>query len=73
MKINRNYIERFIKTKTGYYYPLSRGLYLSFDKDGYYIGIEMFYLPSIQVEGEATKLLNKMISLDYIEIVGGEE
>ena len=56
MKINRNYIERFIKTKTGYYYPLSRGLYLSFDKDGYYIGIEMFYLPSIQVEGEATKL-----------------
>ena len=52
MKINRNYIERFIKTKTGYYYPLSRGLYLSFDKDGYYIGIEMFYFPQFKLKAK---------------------
>ena len=68
MKINNSYLDRFIKTKTGYYYPLSRGLYLSFDNDGYYIGIEMFYLPSINVENQASDLLNKLISLDYIEV-----
>ena len=68
MKINNSYLDRFIKTKTGYYYPLSRGLYLSFDEEGYYIGIEMFYLPSIKVENEASDLLNKLISLNYIDI-----
>ena len=68
MKINNAYLDRFIKTRTGYYYPLSKGLYLSFDNDGYYIGIEMFYLPSIKVENQASDLLNKLISLDYIEV-----
>ena len=68
MKINKAYEDRFIKSKTGYYYPLSKGLYLSFDEDGYYIGIEMYYLPSIKIENEASELLNKLISLDYLEI-----
>ena len=68
MKINNSYKDKFIKSKTGYYYPLSRGLYLSFDEDGFYIGIEMMYLPSINVEKEALKLLNRLISIDYLEV-----
>ena len=68
MKINNSYLDRFIKTKTGYFYLLSRGLYLSFNKEGYYVGIEMFYLPSVKVENEASDLLNKLISLNYIDV-----
>lgn len=67
MKINNSYINRFTKSKSGYYYPVSKGIYLSFDKEGYYIGIEMFYIPKYNVDKYSDKTLRKLISLGYIE------
>ena len=67
MKINNNYLNRFNKSKTGFYYPVTKGIYLSFDEEGYYIGIEMFYLPKYNIDKYCEKTLNKLISLGYIE------
>ena len=68
MKINNIHRDKFVRVRNRFYYSLSRGLYLAFDEEGYYIGIEAFYNPSVKIENRASELLNKLISLDYIEI-----
>lgn len=67
MKINNSYIDRFTKSRSGYYYPVTKGIYLSFNQEGFYIGVEMFYLPKYNVDKYCEGVLNKLISLGYVE------
>lgn len=67
MKINNSYIDRFTKSRSGYYYPVIKGIYLAFDNDGYYIGVEMYYLPKYNVDKYCEETLNKLLSLGYVE------
>ena len=67
MKINNIYRDKFVRVRNKFYYPLARGLYLAFDEEGYYIGIEAFYNPSVKIENKAAELLNKLIYLGYID------
>ncbi len=67
MKINNNYLDKFIKLKGKYLYPVLRGIYLCFDKEGYYTGIEMYYNPKYNIDKSCEKILYNLIRLGYIE------
>lgn len=70
IRINKQYLYRFKKSRCEYLYPLSRGSYLAFDSDSLeYIGIELFYLPRDpgKPEREAYILLTDLLSKNILE------
>lgn len=68
IKINELHLEKFIKARCEYLYPISNGIYLAFDEDTLeYIGIELFYLPrTMSYEKQADNLLNRLIGKDIL-------
>lgn len=71
IKINKMYIERFKLSHNEYLYPVSKGIYLAFDKDTFkYIGIELFYLADPK---KCNKLvdnkINELVSKDILEVL----
>lgn len=69
MRINKNYLNRFIKTKSDYLYPIKNGIYLAFNKDYEYKGVEMFYsYDYVKVEKVAEEKLEELIAKDLIEV-----
>lgn len=61
MKINTNYINRFIKTKVGYLYPIKRGYYLCFDEETLEYKYIIEYTTSYKIiDNEACKVLEEL-------------
>lgn len=68
IKISYPYIDKFKRSYRSYLYPISRGIYLSFDKNTLeYTGIEMFYNSSYYPLEKSEKVLEKLFYLGYIE------
>lgn len=69
IRINTNYIDRFKCNHTEFLYPISKGVYLAFDRDTLdYIGIEMYYcLTSRSIEKIADEMLNKLLAKGILE------
>lgn len=67
--INKAYLDRFKKIHCEYLYSVTKGIYLAFDLDLEYIGIEMFYLPynHIEVEKQCESVLNELLSKGILE------
>lgn len=67
--INKAYLDRFKKIHCEYLYSVTKGIYLAFDLDLNYIGIEMFYLPynQIEVEKQCESVLNELLSKGILE------
>lgn len=74
IKINKEYKHLFIKTRYGYLYPVEKGVYLSFDKDKSYIGIEYFYLPHDfkKIEKNCDIKLQELLSKNILEDIDYE-
>lgn len=69
LKINLAYLNRFIKTKNDYLFPIKKGIYVSFDKVTLeYRGMQMFYNTAYYPLGQCEETLNKLLSLGYVEI-----
>lgn len=69
MRINKNQLHRFKKVKKGYLYPISRGVYLSFNEKLEYIGVEMFYSYTYKkIDRIAEEKLEELIAKDLIEV-----
>lgn len=67
MRINNNYLDKFIKGKKYYMYPIKKGIFLCFDiKTLEYIDVEMYYLPSYGVEKLANQKLEELYSKSYL-------
>lgn len=63
MKINTNYLDRFIKSKVGYLYPIRKGFYLCFDSDTLEYKYIIEYVASYKViDNEACKVLEELYS-----------
>lgn len=68
--INKNYLDRFIKSRIEYLYPVNKGVYLAFDKKSLeYIGLEMFILYSNNIEKEKDNKLNELLSKGILEVI----
>lgn len=69
MRINKNQLHRFKRVKKGYIYPISSGVYLSFNEKLEYIGVEMFYGFSYKkIDRIAEEKLEELIAKDLIEV-----
>lgn len=69
IKINKHQTRFFIRSKTGYFYPVEKGVYLYFDKSLEYKGIELFFKGDFRrYEKEADKMINDLISKDILEV-----
>lgn len=72
IRINKNQIHRFRKIKNGYLYPISQGVYLGFNKNLEYIGLEIFYSYGYsRLNLIAEEKLEDLIAKDLLEV--GEE
>lgn len=68
--INKNYLDRFIKSRIEYLYPVNKGVYLAFDKKSLeYIGLEMFVLYSNNIEKEEDNKLNELLAKGILEVI----
>lgn len=67
--INKAYLDRFKKIHCEYLYSVTKGIYLAFDLDLQYIGIEMFYLPYNQkeIDKQCNITLNDLLSKGILE------
>ena len=70
-RINQLHIDKFIKSRCEYLYPISKGIYLAFHNDDLeYIGIELFYIPKTKkYEKQADKVISDLLAKDLIEYV----
>lgn len=69
MKINQTQIHRFKRIIGGYIYPITNGVYLAFNDDLTYRGIEMFYnYGYTKINKVAEEKLEELIAKDLIEI-----
>lgn len=69
LKINLAYLNRFIKTKSDYLFPIKKGVYVSFDKTTLeYTGMQMFYNSSYYPLNKCEETLNKLLALGYVEL-----
>lgn len=59
IRINKIYIDRFKKTRYGYYYVVGTGALLNFDLDLTYEGYTVMYLTRIK---ETDKMINEKIN-----------
>ena len=67
--INNAYLDRFKLAHHEYLYTVSKGIYLAFDEDLSYIGIEMFYLPHNpkEIDKQCDITLNDLLSKGILE------
>lgn len=69
MKINKAYLSRFMKVKTGYIYPLKSGIYLHFNNDLEYSGIDIFIKNMYKgIDNIAYEKLSELIARDFVEV-----
>lgn len=67
MKINPIYLDKFINTKYYYLYPVTKGVYLSFDKSTLdYIDVEFMFTPNYIVDKYVLEKLNELYSISYL-------
>lgn len=67
MKINNNYLDKFIKAKDCYMYPITKGIYLTFDITTLeYIDVVMYYLPKYHIDKYANEKLEELYSRSYL-------
>lgn len=68
--INEAYTHLFKRFSSEYVYPVTKGIYLAFDKTKKYIGVEMFYVPynSNLIYKTCDIKLNDLISKGILEI-----
>lgn len=67
MKINPIYLDKFISTKYYYLYPVTKGVYLSFDKNTLdYIDVEFMYTPNYIIDKYVLQKLNELYSISYL-------
>lgn len=67
MKINPIYLDRFIKTKDGYLFPVIRGVYLKFDINTlFYEDVEFMFTPKYNIDMYVKEQLEHLYSISYI-------
>lgn len=67
MKINKIYLNKFKKFSYGYMFMIRKGVFLLFDKDTLeYKGI--FNIIPYKANREIDQILEKLVSLDYLEL-----
>ena len=67
MKINPIYLDRFIKTKNAYLFPVMRGVYLSFNVYTLvYEDVEFIYTPKYNIDIYVKQSLEHLYSISYI-------
>lgn len=67
MKINPIYLDKFINSKYYYFYPVMKGVYLSFDKSTLeYIDVEFMFTPNYIVDKYVLEKLNELYSISYL-------
>lgn len=71
IKINNAYLDQFISAHHEYLYPISKGIYLAFDKKSLeFIGIEEFYLADPKKYNPlADDKLNFLIARNILEVL----
>lgn len=71
IKINNCYLDQFKLSGHEYLYPVSKGIYLAFDKFTHeYIGIELFYCPYTQKFSQlADDKINQLLCKNVLELV----
>ena len=68
IKISYPYIDKFKRSNNSYLYPVSKGIYLAFDKYTLeYQGIQMYYNSAYYPMNKGDKVLEKLLYLGYIE------
>lgn len=67
--INKAFLHLFKKMNHEYIYTVSKGIYLAFNLDLQYIGIEMFYFPYNQkeIDKQCYITLNDLLSKGILE------
>lgn len=69
MRINNIYTYKFIKTRNGYLYPVKSGIYLHFNNDLEYAGVEIFIKNMYKgIDNVAYEKLRELISRDFVEV-----
>ena len=68
--INNAYLDHFKLSSHSYLYPVSRGIYLSFDKNTHeYIGVELFYSANPKYYSSLVDdKINQLISKNLLEL-----
>ena len=71
IKINNSYLDLFKLSGKEYLYPISKGIYLAFDKFTYeYIGIELFYYPYTSKFSQlADDKINQLLCRNILELI----
>lgn len=69
IKINYCYLDKFKRSSYGYLFPVSKGVYLSFDRNSLeYSGIQTFYNSAYYPVSKGDKVLERLMCLGYIEL-----
>ena len=72
IKINPNNIDKFKKRGNYYYYQVNKYTYLQFDAITLnYIGAILYI--NFYNDKDVSKTLEKLLALDYIEVLGNDE
>ena len=67
MKINPIYLDRFIKSKNAYLFPVTSGVYLRFNSYTLeYEDVEFMYTPKYNVDRYIKEQLEHLYSISYI-------
>ena len=67
MKINPIYLDKFIKSKNCYLYPVTRGVYLAFDKSSLdYLDVEFMFTPKYSVDLYVKETLEQLYKISYL-------
>ena len=67
MKINPIYLDRFIRTKNAYLFPVINGVYLSFNIYSLeYQDVEFMYTPKYNIDKYVKEQLEHLYSISYI-------
>ena len=69
IKINMNHLNKFKVLNNRYVYPISKGIYLSFDKNSLeYMDIIEYYIPKFDSYRKGNELLEKLYYFGLLEI-----
>lgn len=69
IRINKIYIDRFKKTRNGYYYMIAKGIFLNFDLDLIYEGYNIMYLSPIKVIDKiVNEGINNLLNKGLLEV-----
>lgn len=72
MKINKQYEYLFKKSKNGYLYPITKGIYLYFNNDYTYNGVVMFYSNTYftSISKQEDYMLNLLLTKNILMLEG---